>query len=47
MIPVEDTDIADYVDLESESGKALADMKAADKAFSVKSLYLGLRKLMK
>ena len=29
----EDTDIADYVDLESESGKALARMKETDKAF--------------
>ena len=40
----EDTDIADYVDLESESGEALADMKAADKAFSVKEFISGAKK---
>ena len=40
----EDTDIADYVDLESESGEALAHMKATDKGFSVKEFISGAKK---
>ena len=40
----EDNDIADYIDLESESGDALKQIKAYDKSFTVKEFISGAKK---
>ena len=40
----EDNDIADYIDLESESGKALKQMKVYDNSFTVKEFISGAKK---
>ena len=40
----EDNDIADYIDLSSESGKALKKMKVYEKSFTVKEFISGAKK---